>query len=658
MNQTRQPGHHSSILRANSQADGPKKRTSFSDDVYSPVRRASGVSLAQSEEGSTNNNDVGGFLSKLARPRSKVNISSGSDGSISSANGTATTGTGGSINKSCACFDEEHIKRMKDVLDHTAWKVLIIFFTAIILFGGSLQQLCPKAADPYIDVIFIVTIVFLLIDIVMLCCVVPSYFIVKPTMQLRNSDDEFGCFCFALQFGSFLFWFDLISVLSFLWEISFIKGSAIVETHLYVNSFGVPLNIGPSHSFAFNVEIIFSIIFRITRAARLFRLDVIGILQTAIASLNDILHCRNDENNFKRRVSWFRRDKGINEERLMEMDAAAATIQRAWRSQNIIGFLHAAGAEHRSSKLLSDSHHSQYPNSMDSQEAETLRRKKKDRLLKIRLQNIRKEATENGSLPSFSKKEKRRRKKKSQIGTAMNEKTQARLAVGMIILILVTTFFTYVEVNTSNELTMVSIHNTLVLLGNETQSTFNQFGEDLTAAAKFSSMPSLCKYQFIGQNGNFSLNYCQEEVFEGLRSREMRRIKVCSMKGRMDKSCNGTVSSSLLASDGVAKKGAIVSLLFTIFLLLIWSIALILFIGPVTTLVVSPIERMIRLLSMLVNDPLGYSKTKKYRTFMNEDDERARNTIWTQEALNGMETVFLMSTILRIGKFDCARVSI
>ncbi len=58
---------------------------------------------------------------------------------------------------------------------------------------------------------------------------------------------------------------------------------------------------------------------------------------------------------------------------------------------------------------------------------------------------------------------------------------------------------------------------------------------------------------------------------------------------------------------------------------------------------------MIRLLSMLVKDPLGYSKTKKYRAFLKEDNELAKNTTWTQESLNGMETSFLMSTILRIG---------
>jgi len=94
---------------------------------------------------------------------------------------------------------------------------------------------------------------------------------------------------------------------------------------------------------------------------------------------------------------------------------------------------------------------------------------------------------------------------------------------------------------------------------------------------------------------------------------------------------------------------AIVQLMSTIFILLLWLFGVTAFAGPVMVLVVLPIERMVRLLGMLMVDPLGYQNSSKYRKFVSEEDELTKNTRWTQEVLKGMETSFLMSTILRIG---------
>lgn len=49
-------------------------------------------------------------------------------------------------------------------------------------------------------------------------------------------------------------------------------------------------------------------------------------------------------------------------------------------------------------------------------------------------------------------------------------------------------------------------------------------------------------------------------------------------------------------------------LVTTLFILIVWIIAVTAFAGPVMTLVVEPIERMVMLLSMLMKDPLGYQK--------------------------------------------------
>jgi hypothetical protein len=65
--------------------------------------------------------------------------------------------------------------------------------------------------------------------------------------------------------------------------------------------------------------------------------------------------------------------------------------------------------------------------------------------------------------------------------------------------------------------------------------------------------------------------------------------------------------------------------------------------------VVDPIERMIRLLDMLMRDPLGYATTKEFRIFMQEEDYFSENSLWGKDVLSGMETNFLMKTLLRIG---------
>jgi class 3 adenylate cyclase len=52
---------------------------------------------------------------------------------------------------------------------------------------------------------------------------------------------------------------------------------------------------------------------------------------------------------------------------------------------------------------------------------------------------------------------------------------------------------------------------------------------------------------------------------------------------------------------------------------------------------------------MLMVDPLGYQSNSRFKKFMFEEDALVKKSQWTKEVLKGMETSFLMSTILRIG---------
>ena len=266
--------------------------------------------------------------------------------------------------------------------------------------------------------------------------------------------------------------------------------------------------------------------------------------------------------------------------------------------------------------------------------------KQSSRRLKVLLNR-----SDSNSSSKSSKKEKRTHKEASRIGSSMNEITIRRVSVGVMVAIILTFLLTYVEHKTADSLTVVSLHNSMVLLQNSAKSgvddSLTEYGGDLTAIARLSSTPSLCSYQFISENGNYSVQYCEKTYLERMHNREKFRISVCSAKDPNGDNCIGPRSSSLFAAKTVGGE-AVVLILFQIFVILIGCLGLICFAGPVTTLVVTPIERMIRLLSMLVKDPLGYTKTKKYRTFMNENNERS---------LNGMETSFLLSTLLRIGVY-------
>ena len=89
------------------------------------------------------------------------------------------------------------------------------------------------------------------------------------------------------------------------------------------------------------------------------------------------------------------------------------------------------------------------------------------------------------------------------------------------------------------------------------------------------------------------------------------------------------------------KSEAWVSLLYTLFIIFTWTLGVTAFAGPVMVLVVIPIERMVRLLGMLMIDPLGYQSTRKYKRFVQEEDEITKKTRWPKEVLKGMETSFL-----------------
>ena len=212
-----------------------------------------------------------------------------------------------------------------------------------------------------------------------------------------------------------------------------------------------------------------------------------------------------------------------------------------------------------------------------------------------------------------------RRRPESQVGSAMRELTGQRVAIGIIIALVLTVLFTYSENDATRPSTMIVLHN---------QTMNNNYAAVSLNAARDSSIPDLYQYWFAnGTTQNFTVT---GENPENLRDREILRISVVDSYGLQ--------TVGFFAYRDEKKNQALVELCATVFILLVWFFGVTAFAGPVMTLVVVPIERMVRLLGMLMLDPLGYQSTPRYKKFVAEEDELTKNTRWTKEVLKGMET--------------------
>ena len=211
-----------------------------------------------------------------------------------------------------------------------------------------------------------------------------------------------------------------------------------------------------------------------------------------------------------------------------------------------------------------------------------------------------------------------RRRPESQVGSAMRELTGQRVAIGIMIALALTVLFTYSENDATRPSTMIVLHN---------QTMNDEYAAASLNAARQSSIPDL--YQYVFANGSV-VNFTVSENPEQLRDREVLRISIVDDIGLR------TVGSFAYRNE--MRDAALVEFCSTIFILLVWFFGVTAFAGPVMTLVVVPIERMVRLLGMLMLDPLGYQSTPRYKKFVAEEDELTKNTRWTKEVLKGMET--------------------
>eukprot|EP00590_Aulacoseira_subarctica_P006681 CAMPEP_0172436226 /NCGR_PEP_ID=MMETSP1064-20121228/71613_1 /TAXON_ID=202472 /ORGANISM="Aulacoseira subarctica , Strain CCAP 1002/5" /LENGTH=684 /DNA_ID=CAMNT_0013184623 /DNA_START=1290 /DNA_END=3344 /DNA_ORIENTATION=+ len=224
-----------------------------------------------------------------------------------------------------------------------------------------------------------------------------------------------------------------------------------------------------------------------------------------------------------------------------------------------------------------------------------------------------------------------RHAKSSRVGSAMIDLIVRHVGV----VILATLLLTMVIIVADDSYQLETVQRTMLTLHNQTQGNPLYSGMALDVARTI--IPYMYQYVFVnGTTVTFPIAY----DVSILGPYDFLNVTVDSPSG-------STSGVFILREAHVC--GAIWWSVVSLFVMFLWYLGNIGLIAPVFTLVFIPIERMIRLLSMLTEDPLGYQMTDTYKEFVEEEDDIVKNSWWEKDVLEGMETSFLQNTMLRIG---------
>jgi hypothetical protein len=127
------------------------------------------------------------------------------------------------------------------LISSRTWHVLLIFFTILLLFGSQFQELwVPKEGDIVFDILFTVALGVFALDMLFRCYTEPQYF------ELNLCGKSFGeapAAWGSCRLGSFMFWCDLVSSLTLLWDISYVNKILFDEEtiDIQLDGFGLPV---------------------------------------------------------------------------------------------------------------------------------------------------------------------------------------------------------------------------------------------------------------------------------------------------------------------------------------------------------------------------------------------------------------------------------
>jgi len=202
-----------------------------------------------------------------------------------------------------------------------------------------------------------------------------------------------------------------------------------------------------------------------------------------------------------------------------------------------------------------------------------------DRVLKKRNMNVRGQSGRNLSSNLDNLKDRNDRRPKgnnngstradSQVGTAMAEVTGQWVANIILFGLILTILFTYQERDATRPSTMVVLH------GQMARSTTMEAAVRAVNVSRSSAIPGL--YSFKGEHetiGEVTLQFIPEFEWDELRDREKLRIIVEDVRGRTE---------GIFDNRKEIRDQATVELLMTVFVLVVWFLAVAAFAGPIMT---------------------------------------------------------------------------
>mmetsp|Transcript_3400 Transcript_3400/g.6552 ORF Transcript_3400/g.6552 Transcript_3400/m.6552 type:complete len:1192 (-) Transcript_3400:141-3716(-) len=569
------------------------------------------------------------------------------------------------------CLPEIRMAGIHDAINHMAWKFIYSICTIVMLFGTQIQDLYfPKSWDIGADVFFTLVFAFCVVDSILRSVVDPQYF----TWVFQKGSLRFGRFhLWKVRVGSFMFWCDVLATGSFLYEISYVSPpkQSKREVVLTLSKLGVPISGLSSVNNTVPVELEYELLVTLGRVARIARFVRTSAVVEAVSRLNctrffflgywsSLL-----PTNFCRLKQELRKsikqDASVKGSMLGSSGNMRALRLSSRKNDDVTGngiplerrvershsyFFNEAQKEDRRDSALSSGKSSGVLVSLnDSADSSNNSRKGwasagrnffdhiADNFSSNKKTGDGGSQAENDHANSSLKERRHSKESSSHVGSAMRELTGMRVAAGIMLAFLLTVLFTYTEDDGTMPMTMIPLHG---------QTSNEKFASLALDTAKSSVIPEL--YSYVRMNGTdvlFNMTYADVHI-ESLREREILNVTI--------KTIDTSIRTvGVFDNRRIAHEWAKVEIYSTLFAILVWIIGVTSFAGPVMTLVVAPIERMIFLLSMLRKDPLGYENTPQYNDFISEGREDTYNSFWTAEVLKGMETNFLMSTILRIG---------
>ena len=134
---------------------------------------------------------------------------------------------------SCLRLSQPALNNMSRIIRSRLWRVIIFLFTLLLLFGSEIQELwVPPRGDVIMDVFYTIAMAVFFCEMIMRCFLEPTYM------------PRYGCAQSECNLGSFLWWCDLLSTLTLLFNMTYVnkKHFKTPSYHITLNELGIPVS--------------------------------------------------------------------------------------------------------------------------------------------------------------------------------------------------------------------------------------------------------------------------------------------------------------------------------------------------------------------------------------------------------------------------------